>query len=122
LPKGELVTNEKTYTERDLILAKREGFCASAGYYGGPRVLNTAEKEAPKIYPLPKATRPRVVVDPHFPDVQWRCSGESMLEEYTARCGWRSLAAASHELVVTNPRIRLWADLLANPTEEVDGE
>jgi hypothetical protein len=75
---------------------------------------------AEQRYPLPKVTRPRVVRD-RFGE-KWRVapeSGETHLEwqDRNNDTRWEKKLG---NLVVTFDRVALWADLLANPTEEVE--
>lgn len=111
------MSDEKKYTERDVILAKREGFvkhclqtCSASKDF--------AEREAAVEYPLPKVTRARVIRRKvgHF-GFDWRLvkntleyanPGEEDWEPYRPEKGeWADVAAILN-------------DLLANPTEEVE--
>lgn len=62
-------------------------------------------------YPLPTVTRPRVVKDEF--GTPWRVGADGDLRHQSAGC-WGSAPVR-----VTMNRVTLWADLLANPTEEV---
>jgi len=118
---------EQKYTERDLVLAKREAYvmCRSLHGYVDGFARTLYEKEAVSKYPLPKVTRPRVVKDPESDTngfwmvkggrVQWTCfrNGDGTID-----LNWRD---ARPELVAVTPaRVALWYDLLDNPTEEVE--
>ncbi|MHB1310618.1 MAG: hypothetical protein ACYC3L_01285 [Gemmatimonadaceae bacterium] len=109
--------DEKLYTERDLILAKREAFAVGCGAMGLP--LGNAARLAARRYELPKITRLRVVTDQF--GTEWRMrenvdDDRSIALEYrhADNGGWQV-----DRLTMTAQRIKLWADLLANPTEEV---
>lgn len=133
--------DEKRYTERDLILAKREAF-----EEGATRVWTAFAREtdacphgwrgsnvlAAEAYPLPKSTRPRVMSDPNsLNGREWRCVGrqfETRVRESSRLAEWHLVdwseynrgAFVEHPLAPTPERVAMWADLLANPTEEVD--
>lgn len=120
------MSDEKKYTERDLILAKREAFRAGA-YWGiehSPRqdalVVSPVVAQAESRYPLPKVTRARVVRMGTFEfkaancDIYWREAGSS---------GAWNLAIIRDTpggRILTADTVRTFVDLLANPTEEVD--
>ena len=53
------MSDEKKYTERDLILAKREGYVRHCLQMLMSKQY--AETDAALLFPLPKVTRPRVV-------------------------------------------------------------
>jgi hypothetical protein len=122
------MSGERIYTERDLVLAKREAYCV------GRHVSLTAVPMAPADrtyywhdaelrYPLPKIVRPRVVRDE---SVDWLREFRVVDGCFEARKhtglgsewtrdgfdGWHLSPAV----------IRLFADLLAHPTEEVPDE
>jgi hypothetical protein len=127
---------EKKYTERDLVLAKREGFRvgyrAHYHWFGEyrekthPTPSNAwnrcAQDEAMKAaYPLPTVTRPRVVPDPMYEGVFWlldqnglRVKSTHSMSEHYPRPG--------EGLDAIKSRLAVWADLLANPTEECDAD
>lgn len=111
--------DEKRYTERDLILAKRQGYAARMWE---SLCMTDAEVRATIAarYPLPKATRPRVVADPHDSRIEWRAPEDSLRSHLFHREGRSDWTAGLGSLCVTRQRVALWADLLANPTEEVD--
>ena len=109
--------DEKRYTARDLILAKREGFAAHC-MRTCSRTQEHAQQLAEREYPLPKITRPRVVADEF--GTEWRVRADAddrdtALEYRHDDCPEWSLDRAK----MTRGRVALWADLLANPTEEV---
>lgn len=110
------MSDEKQYTERDLILAKREAYVAGHSCATAPHcdviTRDTASREAAYRYPLPKVTRARVVKDSvgdkwSVVDGCFVChDGETGENIFIS--SW-----CSPEF------IRALADLLANPTEEV---
>lgn len=102
---------ERKYTERDLVLAKRQGV-RTALIHETYLSVKQIEGVADYHFPLPKVTRPRVVVDPHNPRVTWSILGTVARHDGT----W------GFEPAPTLERIKMWADLLANPTEEVEEE
>lgn len=107
-------------TERDAVLRERKAWdeCAYRLSLVG---TGSAESEQLKndLYPLPKVTRPRVVNDPSDSTVEWRF-------ENNAGLVWRAVPGFPMWNGVSTwypkpERVKMWADLLANPTEEVDG-
>lgn len=116
--------DEKRYTERDLILAKREVYadllCAAVGWS-----REGAEQKATGAFPFPKRTRPRVLTEQDGRGLSFRFTGDPTnpfaLFEYSVSGGreWRQTCSAESKLTVTAERVRIMADLLANPTEEV---
>jgi hypothetical protein len=108
------VSEEKKHTERDLVMAKREGWVASENAasreecYGFCR--HEAEMRAAEAFPLPKVTRPRVVTRGQS---QFRVENGVVMARLSNAEGWRESAFHTAEWV------RTLADLLANPTEEV---
>lgn len=117
--------SEKTYTERELVLAKREAFVAGSEWHASSWTGSLAPLEANDRYPLPRVTRPRVVrMDRTVPGREFRVSGGN-IESRTIGVGldgqpfrWTALA----QITPTPERIRILADLLANPTEEVEDD
>lgn len=116
----ELLFEGEPLTAREVRIA-RHAFNDGALYGRGPFV-NSAASAAAAQYPLPKVTRPRVARDPSgvgewsvaafhgTPAIYWRHSTE------------RNWEAKLGILVATSERVKLWADLLEHPTEEVDAE
>ncbi len=119
--------NEKRYTERDLILAKRKGWdeCAYRLSMAGAG-SEESEREKDRAFPLPKTTRPRVVKDPE---------GDGYWMVFKGEIGWTAFARGHADGILlweghdmrraelfrlTPARVAIWSDLLANPTEEVD--
>lgn len=113
------MSDEKQYTERDLVLAKREGFVEG----NGSMVFLDPCARAAIRYPLPKVTRPRVVKDVKLSSrlsfnfrvkkgvLRWESPGQG---DWTAFDLWLD---DDHPII--GP---VWADLLANPTEEVEDD
>ena len=109
-----MTSDEKQYTERDLVLARREGFergavaLASRGAFE-----DVARTEAERRYPLPKVTRPRVVTRTDIVEIRIM---DGVLQYRGAGCGW-----SVYRQVYWSPGMQdAMRDLLANPTEEVD--
>lgn len=131
---------EPKYTERDLVMAKREAFregsrwlscwCSCNGAYDDYRWITgdsrgRPEEAAADRYKLPKVTRPRVVKESggmafRFvgnPSEQFACI--EYMSSYEPR-EWKQAHGSDNHLAVTTERIRIWSDLLANPTEECE--
>ena len=114
-------TASRTYTERELVLAQRDAYARGLGegtQYWGDDAVAKARHE----YPLPKVTRPRVVDDPHVFS-QFKADGGKLYWR-GGNTGWYAFdnVANPPAFLPTEERVRLWADLLANPTEEVESE
>lgn len=126
------MSNEKKYTERDLVAAKRNAFLSGRVDRGETGQLSgvEAERRAREMYPLPKVTRPRVLDDPHVAGAKWKLYPNlaPMLGEFGVAhpdIYDGDFYTPSKELnlgVPTTARVKLWADLIANPTEEVEAE
>lgn len=140
------MSDEKKYTEREVIKREREAFCAGVytthndqrdsrnakadsgvyewhALYDRPHLnIEKAEKFAAERYPLPKVVRPRVLKDSE--GTQWRVNSDGRLEFRTIDDWHVMLAESGHGLYGTalkpnGNRCRLWADLFENPTETV---
>lgn len=112
-----------TVTERDAVLREREAFARGAGWrwtqvpsevmdkvaLGGDSYA-MYEKAAAQQFPLPKVTRARVVQDPIFAGITWS------VKDGIARPS----RVLDPSLPVNLTRALMWANLLANPTEEVE--
>ena len=120
------MSDEKKYTQRDLVLAQREAFRdgAQALYYhevipAGPSLFSDALDEVreniDKRYPFPRVTRPRVVRD--TAGDQWRIRDGKL--EVNCSFGWESAVSVTDIDMETLKRL---SDLLANPTETVDAD
>jgi hypothetical protein len=123
-----------TVTERDAVLRERAAFVRGVNSLflqeeipasdAMTAAVERVEAYATEWYPLPKVTRPRVVRDcaafttteewsvidgtlryRHRPDAEWARWGD-----------FRGISTAAP----LPERVELWADLFANPTEEVD--
>jgi hypothetical protein len=114
-----VVSDEKKYTERDLVMAKREAFVEGAVLWRCYYTQDSARAAAERRHPLPKVTRPRVVADPHDGEVMWSydVGGFRATAKYRNAMPLVRISEAHH---MTHARAEMWADLLANPLEEVD--
>jgi hypothetical protein len=123
------VSDEKKYTECEVVRRERDAFergCwtvlrhqRDGGSWPGSLPL------AAERYPFPKVTRPRVVRDPHTTEFNWSTAPRADLKEGHLRVvSVTRLGMRTHESLanvhVTDERVKVWADLLANPTEEVE--
>lgn len=116
--------DEKRYTERDLILAKREVYadllCAAVGWS-----REGAEQKATGAFPFPKRTRTRVLTERYGCGLSFRFRGDPnnpfAYFEYRGSDSpaWIPAFGDKNKLASTVERVRIMADLLANPTEEV---
>lgn len=117
------MNDEKKYTERDLVMAKREGL--RVGLLGEAKQRGNDELEilAKHYFPLPVRVVPRVVDDPEPDyDQQWRVvngrlqyspwRGEWSDAEPKNNVGSRTATC----MTMTPKRVAMWADLFANPT------
>jgi len=136
--------SERTYTERELTFARRDAFVAGAfaahadrlgcenakadaGMYqwkplaGRPFIDgDQAHAAAASKYPLPMVTRPRAVPDPEGigewaavdGSLRWRAQPHHRWEKWI---DFKNSAACAP----IAPRVAVWADVLANPTETV---
>ena len=112
------MSDEKKYTLRDLVIARREGYAQGATWYKAGRVpLHEVVEQADNYYPLPKVTRPREVRDSHGVEWRWGWWGFEFRDDGD---GCWSNVATSGTPGITKERVLLLADLLANPTEEVE--
>ena len=99
------------------ITARRHAFVDGAVWAISLRGVDppTAPKmEAMKRYPMPTVEVPRVVNDPTLKDYEWSVSNGIVRWRDRNGSGDWSIAP---EAVVTVDRVKLWADLIANPTE-----
>lgn len=107
-------------SEREAVRREREAFVRGAEWaYPATGTWTTASK-AEEAFPLPTITRPRVVTDPHDAAVRWSVGGSSRRirrEKVSALGHW--ISADAEHTPITNERVALWADLLANPSESV---
>jgi hypothetical protein len=118
---------------RALVLAKRKAaalaMCAAYAECrtAGLRMLSLEHRigydacryclvSAAKRYPLPQIKRPRVVTDPNIIG-EWRCVNGQLESRYRPD-EWRKVDYAG----VSIDRVKIWADLIARPTELVDDD
>lgn len=114
--------SEAMVTEREAVGREHGAFLEGVKWamVAKPAGCRTKEDEAEYRYPVRKYIRLRVVPDPHDTAVLW-----AMVDGYFrwrwkyVEEPWRVPVNASCN-TVTPERVRLWADLLANPTEEVE--
>jgi hypothetical protein len=117
-------------TEREAVLRERnaaeDAFVAAWGTsLNGKSLRDHARQWAADAHPLPRVTRPRVVRDPLDASIEWtvlydhlhwrRVAGDIATEWMRGPQG----APLGH---VTAELCRVWADLLANPNEDVEAE
>lgn len=107
-------------TERECVLRERRAFEAGVTAGAGLNMSlgeawSGSDREAAKRYPL-RVTR---VVQMNFPHVVWfKVEGGALLCRAGDDLDW---VPASHSTWSITPElVQLWADLYANPTEEVE--
>lgn len=119
----------RMYTEREMVLAKRQTWAWSQAdaqnhnyHVTGPcSQCERARRGAAEQFPL-LVTRPRVVRDPIMKDVEWKVEDGYL----RARRGsgtwikWVEWSARDSDFAPLAKRVAMWADLLANPTEQVE--
>lgn len=113
-----------TVTERQAIERERAAFVTGASYqwqrgcgYSGDWAANKAAIAARELYPLPKVKRQRVVND--RAGISYRAI-DGFIEWQLTSDKWCRYSCHGAVPIPTSERVKLWADLLANPTEEVD--
>lgn len=126
------------YTEREMVLAKREAFrdgsrwlscwCSCNGAYDDYRWIagdsrGRPEEAAAERYPLPKVTRPRVVKNvPMWMNYEFRVV-DRVFQSRTLTSGLDDWSVQTISTRRTFEQLGpVYADLLANPTEEVDAD
>lgn len=130
------MSDEKKYTERELVLAKREAYVAGVAdklrhIHGSAHSAfasytrtstghdDRADANAKRLYHLPKRVVPRVVKDvPGWHGYQFRVVGGVFEVRYLDNGVWAVVTMTTrggYEFL--GP---VYASLLANPTEEVD--
>lgn len=140
---SETTEQNVTMTQKEFVMAQREAFASGVRWLfaqgSAPHGLGKYVDEpitrcaAQSLFSL-KVKRPRVVADPHSGFTQrWRVR-DGVIEWESSWDGkgdtWEQLVAeygfsTGHPggiNVVTPRRIRVWADLLDNPTEESEAE
>lgn len=112
--------SEKTYTEQEVVLRERAAYVRGRheSLTARPMVQSEAreyEKEAASRYPLPKVTRARVVKRADD-GCELRMEGDVLQFRLCHSDEWRNYTS-----ICWTPANRVAiADLLANPTEEVE--
>lgn len=113
-------------TEREAVERQRRAY--AAGRCDGGFPYKESYALASKLYPLPTTTRPRVVTDCLDPScaprsfrlvdgqLQTKCLGDTW---HCLDNGSSHATVSGKGVAITPDRIRMLADLLANPTEEV---
>jgi hypothetical protein len=122
------MADAKMVSEREAILRERAAVNEALRVLcqrGGERFLGALPQDwegsltfAAKLHPLPQVERPRVVPDGQ--GLAWRMVCGLLEFRWEQEPRDRNWYKATENVVeITHPRIRLWADLLANPTELV---
>ena len=125
------MSDERKYAEREYVLAQRKAFVAgsnaenaawmkllSVNHTSGFDSIDASRKR----YPLPKVTRPRVVNDPQELGLEYTVRNGILAHRQNGmKIGFWDAVAGS-QIQPTAERCRVWADLLANPTEELECE
>lgn len=124
----------KVLTERDARNRERAAFLAGAAAMWGKDAvpcLDTVRDayvevvaDAKRRYPLPKVERPRVVRDPHgygYWKAGRECGRDCLLRSGTD-CEDGTWVIAGDYVQISAERVKLWANLLENPTELVEAE
>lgn len=122
------MSDEKRYSERELVMAQREAFIRGARYERDNDETTCAATRIPDAanmhFPLPRVSRPRVVRDETgMFQCNWRVVAGAL--ECDTGTGWqRTDRDDSHDtrMFVHAERVRLLADLLAHPTEDVEAD
>jgi hypothetical protein len=114
------VSAEKKYTDRELIESERAAFLA--GINAKPSIGDPwrgAACEAAARYPMPKVKRQRIVTEKN--GRQWRFDDTHFHTRSAIDRLWMVMGDRDGPtLSLTVERVELWADLLENPTEEVE--
>lgn len=111
------MSDEKKYTERDLVLAKREGYVRHCTQLCGNEEM--AVERAVGLFPIPKRVQPRVVKREGIVSCfLWRLVDGVLQWSDPDQIGWTTYRMDTpDEWRRVGP---IYADLLATPTEEVD--
>lgn len=122
-PQAPGLSRDASVSERDAVLRERAAAIRALAYF---HVYSTpAERDGfvRNMFPLPKISRPRVVTESSTGSLaRWRVTNGE-LEWSRQREGWSALAtSAARGMYITAERAILLADLLANPTEEVEDD
>lgn len=105
-------------SERKAVERERKAFLDGVSWSLPPGLYehSRASGAADSLYPLPKVTCPRRVRDAD--GYTWKYENGELAFADPLRGIWYSAAGSSFE--PTPDRVRLLADLLVNPTEEVE--
>ena len=114
-------------TEREAVLREREAYIAAiedahAIYPEAyEHAIQRAKDNAARLYPLPNAERPRVVLDDGSTGFarEWRVV-DGHIESRRPDSAWHTLE--NHPCDLSVNRARIVMDLLANPTEVVEDD
>ena len=111
------MSDEKTYTEREMA-HERQAVARTVLLAHTTMGYEKCDAIARQSFPLPKVTRPRVVQDPLYHWKKWRVIDGELQRNGSEDDSdeWVSTPLSD----MTAARVRVLADLLANPTEEVD--
>lgn len=121
---------ERSFTDELIPQTERETQLARKAWQDGlnwlannqTATLGEVRDEKNRLYPLPRTPRPRVINDPcSMSEWTWR-DGEAVWRHKLTRgdlTNWHTPGQNEH-LVLNADRIKLLADLLANPTEAVE--
>lgn len=114
------MSDEKKYTERELVVAQRAAYGHGARWYrAAGNCTIEIDREARRCYPLPRVTRARVVNHGHGREWQWKFEDGRFHFRFAPKALWE---IANEAWAPTLQTVPIWADLLANPIEEVDSE
>lgn len=127
------MSESKMVTEREAVMRERAAFVRGSQFEDEAwremlRVNHSSGADcidaSRKRYPLPKVERPRVVVETsvHGRTVAWKYEHGALWWRNPRGSGeWYSLMSPrTSEMFITPERVKLLADLLANPTELVE--
>lgn len=115
--------SECTYTEREVVLREREAFVKGWKDFQSERVACAEEdcyQAAARHFPLPTVTRPRVVRDSYNADREWKFVDGKLLTRTHWEPKWRDANTGPDRMPGWTPeRVKLLAELIANPNETV---
>lgn len=123
-----------TMTQREFVMAQRAAWRSGVDFGTGLKRPHeypdhpcaACDRKAAELFPLPKVTRPRVVADPHSLQMFWRVgvmgNGTNGLQSARSADASEWVVCGNYGLAITPERIKLWADLLENPSETVEAE
>jgi hypothetical protein len=128
------MTDPKTLSEKEAVMRERVAFAKGMRENRcDPQVCAcpacaTAIHEATRRYPLPRIRRPRVVADNREGHRREFRVFEGQMQTRSIRQPYWSCVENGHTnadgtgLAIDAVRVKLWADLLASPLEEVEAE